>query len=306
MKIVVLDALTLGDVSWEKLEKLGNVVIYNTTKRHETVERIKDAEIVITNKVVIDKDVIDKAKNLKLIQIAATGMDNVDVEYANQKGIEVKNVVGYSTDSVVQLTFALVLGLICKIKYFDSYTREKYANGEIFTHISNWFEINGKTWGIIGLGNIGKKVAKLAQGFGAEVIYYSTSGKNFNKDFKRVDLNELLKISDIISIHAPLNNATKNLLNYEKLSLIKDGAVLINVGRGGIINEKDLAKILEEKDLKVGLDVYEKEPIDKHNSLLKFKDNTLLTPHIAWTSIEARNRLMEGIFKNISEFLKYV
>jgi glycerate dehydrogenase len=304
MKIVALDALTLGDVRWKKLEKLGEVKIYDTTRNEEIINRIKDANIVITNKVVINKQIIDAAKNLKMIQIAATGMDNVDVGYAKSKNIIVKNIVGYSTDSVVQLTFTLVLGLICKIRYFDEYSRKKYANSEIFTHISNWFEISGKVWGIIGLGNIGKKVARLAQCFGAEVIYHSTSGKNFNKNFKRVKLDELLKISNIITIHAPLNNSTKNLLNYEKLKFIQDGAVLVNVGRGGIINERDLAKILENKDLKVGIDVYETEPINENNELLNFKDKTLLTPHIARTSIESRERLMNGIYENIFEFLK--
>jgi len=213
-------------------------------------------------------------------------------------------VSGYSTNAVIQHTFALVLGLLNKVCYFNGYTRKEYPKGEIFTHIQNWFEISGKRWGIIGLGEIGRGVAKLAESFGAEVVYYSTSGKNSNRDFKRVDVTELLSTSDIISIHAPLNRNTKNLLNYEKLSLIKENAVLVNVGRGGIINEKDLAEILKNKNIFVGLDVFEKEPINEDSPLLKFKDKTLLTPHVAWTSIEARNKLMDGIYKNIEEFVK--
>jgi lactate dehydrogenase-like 2-hydroxyacid dehydrogenase len=303
MKIVFLDALTLGDVNFDRFKEFGKVEIYQTTDKNEVIDRVKDADIVVTNKVVIDKNVIDNVSKLKFIQIAATGMNNVDLEYAKAKGIIVKNVAGYSTNAVVQHTFALVLGLINKICYFDNFAREEYPNSKIFTHIQNWFEIKGKKWGIIGLGEIGKNVAKLAESFGAEVVYYSTIGKNNNEEFKRVNLDELLKTSKIITIHAPLNENTKNLLNFEKLSLIQNGAVLVNVGRGGIINENDLAKILEKKDIFVGLDVFEKEPINIDNPLLK-SNKFLLTPHVAWTSIEAREKLMDGIYNNIKEFIK--
>jgi glycerate dehydrogenase len=301
MKIVFLDALTLGDVDFERFKELGDVEIYKTTPKEKVIERVKEADVVVTNKVVIDKEVMDNA-DIKFIQIAATGMNNVDLEYAKKKGILVKNVAGYSTDSVVQHTFALVFGLINRIKYFDEYTREKYPYSEIFTHILDWFEIKGKKWGIVGLGSIGREVARIARAFGADVRYYSTSGKNDNKEFKRVDFEEILK-SDIITIHAPLNENTKNLFDYEALSKIKNGAVLVNVGRGGIINENDLAKILEKKDILVGLDVFEKEPVSKENPLLKFKEKTLLTPHVAWTSMEAREKLMDGIYENIKKFV---
>ena len=303
MNIVFLDALTLGDVDFKRFEKFGEVKIYQTTKPSQTLERVKNADVVVTNKVVIDKNIMDNS-DIKFIQIAATGMNNVDLEYAEKKGITVKNVAGYSTNAVIQHTFALVLGLINKICYFDKYTREEYPKSEIFTHIQNWFEISGKRWGIIGLGEIGRGVAGIAKSFGAEVVYYSTSGKNNNPEYKRIELDELLKTSDIISIHAPLNENTKNLLNYEKLSLIKENAILVNVGRGGIINEKDLAEILKNKNIFAGLDVFEKEPVNENNPLLKFKDKTLLTPHVAWTSIEARNKLMDGIYRNIKEFAK--
>ena len=303
MKIVFLDALTLGDVDFKRFEDLAEVAVYQTTSKDETLNRVKDADIVVTNKVVIDKEILDNS-NIKFIQIAATGMNNVDLEYAKSKGIIVKNVAGYSTKSVLQHTFALVLGLINKVKYFDKYTREEYPKSEIFTHIIDWFEISGKKWGIIGLGAIGKEVAKIAKAFGAEVIYYSTSGKNNNKKYKRVSLNELLTTSDIISIHAPLNDKTKNLIGYDELMSMKDNAVLVNVGRGGIINEKELCEVLKKKNILVGLDVFEKEPIAADNLLLKFKDKTLLSPHTAWTSREARNKLMDGIYKNIKEFIK--
>jgi len=302
MKIVFLDALTLGEVDFERFKNLGEVEIYQTTSKDETLDRLRDADVVVTNKVVIDKDVMDNS-DIKFIQIAATGMNNVDLEYAKKKGIIVKNVAGYSTNSVIQHTFALVLGLLNKVCYFDKYVREDYPHSQIFTHIQNWFEINGKVWGIIGLGEIGRGVGKIAGSFGADVIYYSTSGKNQNNEFKRVDLEELLKTSDIISIHAPLNENTKNLLNKDNLELIKDGAILVNVGRGGIINEKDLAEILKNKNIFVGLDVFEKEPINPDNPLLKSK-KTLLTPHVAWTSREAREKLMDGVYKNIKEFIK--
>ncbi|MEO1958377.1 MAG: D-2-hydroxyacid dehydrogenase [Nautiliaceae bacterium] len=302
MKIVFLDALTLGDVDFDRFKEFGDVRVYDVTLRDEVIDRVKDVDIVVTNKVVINKEVMDNS-NIKFIQVAATGMNNVDLEYAKKKGILVKNVSGYSTFSVVQHTFALVLGLLNRVKYFDEYTRSEYSKSKIFTHIVPWFEIKGKRWGIIGLGSIGKEVAKVAKAFGAEIVYYSTSGKNNSKEYKKVELDELLKSSDIISIHAPLNDNTKNLIRFDEIMKIKDGAILLNLGRGGIINERDLAKALSVKNIFVGLDVFEKEPINEDNPLLKFKDKTLLSPHIAWTSIEARERLMDGIYQNIKQFL---
>ena len=304
MKIVFLDALTLGNVDFERFKRFGDVEIYQTTSKDQTLSRVKDADIIVTNKVVIDKNIMDNAKKLKFIQIAATGMNNVDLECAATKGILVKNVAGYSTNSVVQQTFALVLGLLNRVRYFDEYTRSKYPKSEIFTHIVDWFEISGKRWGIIGLGTIGKEVAKVAEAFGAEVIYYSTGGKNDNPKYNRVSLEELLKTSDIISIHAPLNKNTKNLIGFNELMKMKEGAIIVNLGRGGIINESDLATVLENKNILVGLDVFEKEPLEENNPLLKFKDKTLLSPHIAWTSIEARKKLMDGIYENIKSFVE--
>ena len=306
MKIVFLDALTLGDIDLSIFNELGEVVVYQTTKKEDVIKRVRDADIIITNKVVIDKEVINSTLNLKLIQIAATGMNNVDVDYAKLRGIEVLNVAGYSTNSVVQHTFALVLSLLNRICYFDKFTKKEYKNSEIFTHIQDWFEIYGKTWGIIGLGTIGKEVAKIAKSFGAKVIYYSTSGKNFDRHYQRVELNYLLQDADIITIHAPLNEKSKNLLNKDNLKFIKDRAILVNVGRGGIINENDLASILRKKDIFVGLDVFEKEPINSDNPLLdkSIEDKLILTPHIAWTSKEARMKLIKVIYNNIKNFLR--
>jgi len=303
MKIVFLDALTLGDVDFKRFERFGEVEIYETTSEKEVLKRVRDADVVVTNKVVIDAGIMDDSA-VKFIQIAATGMNNVDLEYAKKKGIKVKNVAGYSTKAVVQHTFAMVLGLLNRVCYFDKYTREEYPKSEIFTHIQNWFEIAGKRWGIIGLGTIGKEVAKIAKAFGAEVVYYSTSGKNNSGEYKKVELEELMKTSDIISIHAPLNEKTKSLIKEKELMMMKEGTVIVNLGRGGIINEKDLAKTLERKDISIGLDVFEKEPINSDNLLLQFKDKTLLSPHVAWTSMEARNKLMDGIYANIEEFVE--
>jgi glycerate dehydrogenase len=304
-KIVFLDSSTLGsDINLKKLEKLGELKLYETTTKAQTLNRVKDADIVISNKVVIDKEII-KNSNIKLICVAATGMNNIDIEYATSRGIEVKNVSGYSTQSVVNITFATVLNLLTKLNYYDSYGKDNWKDSAIFTNVSKPFnELYGKTWGIIGLGSIGKAVAKIAASFGCRVIYYSTSGNNNSNIANRVDLKYLLKNSDIISIHAPLNDDTNNLLNYKKLSRLKDGAILVNMGRGGIVNENDIAKIIDERELYFGLDVMPKEPIDKNHPLLKIKnrDRLILTPHIAWTSIEARRELLNGIINNIKEF----
>ncbi len=304
-----LDAKTIGeDIDLSVFSKIGVFKAYPVTKREETAERVKDADIIITNKVIIDKEVIDKAKNLKLICVAATGTDNVDIEYAKKKGIAVTNVAGYSTYSVVQHTFAMLFYLLEKLRYYDDYVKNgEYSKSDIFTHTGRpFYQIKDKVWGIIGLGTIGREVAKVAQAFGARVIYYSTSGKKREEKYPSVDLDTLLKISDIISIHAPLNERTKNLITYERLKLMKPTSFLLNLGRGGIVNEKDLARALDENLIAgAGLDVLEKEPIDPDNPLLHIKnrEKIYITPHIAWTGLEARKKLVEEILKNIHSFL---
>lgn len=307
MKIVFLDKLTLGnDISLEEFNKFGEVVTYEHSNEENTAQRISDADIVVTNKVVINKETMKKV-NLKLICIAATGKNNIDLEYAKEINLPVMNVAGYSTSSVAQLTFALVLELIQKTSYYSSYVKEgKWEKSPIFTNLDKPFnELDGKRWGIIGLGNIGLKVASIAKSFGCNVHYYSTSGANNNTQYTQDTLEDLIKKSDIISIHAPLNEQTKNLINKKNLNKMKDKSILINVGRGGIINEEDLAKVIDKKEIYCALDVLEKEPIDMYNPLrcIKEKDRLVITPHIAWASIEARNRLMQGIIKNIQSFL---
>ena len=306
MKIVFLDAKTLGDdANLSVFEKFGEFLAYDVTKE-ETIQRAEDADVIITNKVIIDKEVMDKCKKLKLICIAATGMNNVDLEYAAKKGIAVKNVAGYSTDSVVQHTFAMAFYLIEKLKYYDEYVKSgKWCKSEIFTHLEKPFwQISGKTWGIIGLGTIGKKVANVAKSFGCNIIYYSTTGKNQDLEYPKYELDTLLKSSDIISIHAPLNEHTFNLLNYHNMKLMKEGALLLNLGRGNIVNEDDLAAIIDEKNIIAGLDVLGSEPMKEDNPLknIKKKENLFITPHLAWGGIESRKKLIDMIVKNIEEF----
>ena len=234
-------------------------------------------------------------------------MNNVDLEYAKEKNIAVKNVAGYSTSSVVQVGFSMILYFVQKLNYYKKYVDEgNWQKNELFTHIDEpFFELDKKRVGIIGLGEIGKNFAKKAKAFDCEVVYYSTSGKNSNSEYKSISLEELLKTSDIISIHAPLNENTKNLLTYENMKNMKDGAILLNLGRGGIINENDLAKLIDEKEIYCGIDVVSKEPIEESNPLLKVKNKNrlLLTPHIGWASIEARTRLVNMVAKNIEDFI---
>lgn len=309
MQIVLLDRATLGnDINLDCLRSFGDLKVYDTTNtKSDTKDRIEDADIVITNKVIIDREVMESSKKLKLICVAATGMNNIDLEAAKELKIEVKNVTGYSTYSVVQHTFGMLFYLLEGLSYYDEYVKNhKWEESDIFTHLGYPFwEIFGKKWGIIGLGTIGKEVAKVAKAFGCDVCYFSTSGTNDNSEYKRVELDYLLRNCDIISIHAPLNEKTKNLLSYNELKLLKEPSALLNLGRGGIINEIDLAQIIEEKEIFVGLDVLENEPIKRYNPLnfIKNKHRLLITPHIAWSSKEARVRLVDGIAKNISMFL---
>lgn len=307
--IVILDQKTLGDdLDLSVLSAFGEVTSHPSTSAEATLERIEDASIVITNKVVISKEIMEQSKHLKLICIAATGMNNVDLEAAQSLGIEVKNVSGYSTDTVVQHTFAMMFYLLGRLPYYHQRVQDKtWSTNAIFTDISQPFsELAGKQWGIIGLGTIGKKVAKVAQAFGVEVVYHSTSGHNLNNDYPHYTLETLLSRSDIVSIHAPLNEATYNLINKNNLKLLKENAILLNLGRGGIINEVDLATELNQRKLYAGLDVIEQEPIALDNPLFSVKDKNqlIITPHLAWASIESRKRLLARIIENIEAFLK--
>ncbi len=309
MDIVLLDSKTLGgDLDLTPLRELGELTTFSTTSFSETAKRIEDAIIVITNKVVLTKELMQNASNLKLICIAATGMNNVDLDAAEELGIMVRNVSAYSTGSVVQHTFTMALSLVEKLSSYNAIVKDgTWSDSNLFTNLSHpFYEIANKKWGIIGLGTIGKEVAKVAEVFGANIEYFSTSGENKINDYHHCDLDKLLSICDIVSIHCPLNNNTQNLIDASKLKLLKDKAVLLNLGRGGIINEDDLAKELNKREIYVGLDVLAKEPIDKENPLMHIKhpERLILTPHIAWASIEARKNLLAGIIENIETFIK--
>ncbi|MDR3184696.1 MAG: D-2-hydroxyacid dehydrogenase [Prevotellaceae bacterium] len=309
MNIVFLDADTIGkDISLAPLEALGGLKVFGKTLPNELTERIKNAGIIITNKVVLRQPEIDAATQLKLICITATGTNNIDTAYAAEKGIAVKNVANYSTESVVQTTFASLLALINHISYFDYYVKSgAYSTSSIFTHFGRTFsELAGKSFGVIGMGAIGERVAGVASAFGAKVSYYSTSGKHKHPHYPSLSLSELLHQSDVVSIHAPLNEKTNNLIDYAALQMMKPSAVLINMGRGGIVNEDALAKAIDQNLIAgAAIDVYAHEPLpDDHPYLcVNNKQKLILTPHVAWSSTEARARVVQFTAKNIEDFL---
>ena len=310
MKIVFLDAKTIGeDIDLSGFDVLGEVVKYGFSTAEEARERSKDADVLILNKVQVNQQTIGEADHLKLVCVTATGTNNLDKEYLDKRGIAWRNVAGYSTESVAQHTFAMLFYLLEKLPYYDNYVKsEKYVNDVSFTHFAKAFhELSGMTYGIIGLGNIGRRVADIAQAFGCRVIYYSTSGRNSQPGYERVSFDELLEQSDIVSIHAPLDENTLGLMNKEAFAKMKKSAILLNVGRGPIINEADLAEALNNKTIAAaGLDVLSVEPMQEDNPLRGIKDSErlLITPHIAWAGVEARNRLMGIILGQIKEFFK--
>ena len=305
MKIVFLETKTLGDdIDLSEFNRLGDVIFYETSTVEEIEERTKGADIAIVNKLPINQKTLGEKTSLKLICLTATGTNNVDFTYTNHMEITVTNVKGYSTPTVVQHTFALYFYLMEHLAYYDNYVKSgQYEKSTIFTHLDECFhDLQSMTWGVVGLGEIGRGVANMAKAFGANVIYYSTSGRNNNSDFEQVEWNELLKRSDVISVHAPLNEKTKGLFEYKAFQKMKPSAYFLNLGRGPIVIEEDLAKALDENLIAgAGLDVLCSEPINAGNPLLEIKNNQklIITPHIAWASIEARKRLMEEVYKNI-------
>ena len=309
MNIVFLDAKTMGEVAnLKNLEKLGKYTSYPITLPHERKGRVKDADIIITCKVIIDKEIIDYCSSLKLICVAATGTNNVDIEYAHSKGIEVKNVAGYSSESVAQLTICMALALINSISHYDNFVKSgNYSRSDMFTHYGPaFFELKGKNLGVIGLGNIGKRVAEIFEVFGMNIVYHSVSGKNLEAKYKHLNLNELLAVSDIVTIHCPLTPLTKNLINSNNISLMKSSSVLINMARGGIVNEVDMVSAINKGLISgFGTDVFEREPMDIHSPFfdIKYPFRVILTPHIAWTSVEARTLLIDKLVNNIKNFL---
>lgn len=308
MKIVFLDAKSVGeDIDLSKYHGLGEFIAYDFTLPEQIPKRVEDADILITNKCNINEASVGNANHLKLVCVTATGTNNLDKEYLESRGIAWRNVAGYSTESVAQHTFAILFYLLEKLSYYDDYVKDgKYANDTSFTHFSEHFhEIKGMTWGIIGLGNIGRRVADIAKMFGANIIYYSTSGKNVQEGYNRVDFDTLLTSSDIVSVHAPLTPETELLLDAKAFAKMKPTAIFINVGRGAIVNEQDLADAIDNHIISAaGLDVLTEEPMNPYSPFFHIKDSKrlLITPHIAWASVEARTRLMDIVYHQIQNF----
>ncbi len=305
MKIVFMETDTLGeDVDLTPFDNLGEVVKYASSDPGQNAEQIKDADVIIVNKVPMNERTLNKADHIKLICITGTGTNIVDFPYTSKRNITVTNVKGYSTQSVVQHTFALFFYLYEKLSYYDQFVKSgEYIRSDIFSHfIVKFHELSGKTWGIIGLGEIGRGVAEVAKLFGCKVIYYSTTGKNNNLDYEQVTMEELLSSSDVISIHAPLNNKTRDLIGEDELKKMKRSAVLLNLGRGPIVNEHALTKALKENWIAAaGLDVLTREPMSADNPLIDIQDSTklIITPHIAWATVEARQRVTQEVYQNI-------
>lgn len=310
MKIVLLEGNSLGqDIDLSVFQRLGELTVYPQSTPEDVPEKVKDADIIIVNKIPMNEQTLKDAPNVKMIAITATGYNIIDKAYTDSRGIAVANVGGYSTDSVAQHTFALALYLVDQMDYYDKYVKSgEYIKSDIFCHMDKKiFELAGKTWGIIGLGAIGKRVAQIAEVFGCRVIYYSTSGKNSSGAYERVELEELLKQSDIISVHAPLNDRTENLMNMDAFRRMKKSAILVNVARGPIVNERDLVTALKEGEIAgAGLDVLSAEPMKADNPLMEMQDSgkLVVTPHIAWATGEARQRLTDEVYLNIEAFLR--
>lgn len=304
MNIVFLDAATMGDVSFAPIEKHGTLTCYSNSTPEEANERVKDCEVLIINKIKVTPELIDAAPRLKLICEAATGVNNIDLEYAASKGIPVRNAVGYSTDSVVQATFMHILSLAGHGPYYDECVKSgRYSTIGMFTDPSVcWTELAGKTMGVIGMGNIGKRVAKVAEAFGMKVCYYSTSGTGHCKEYPCLSLEELMRTVDVVSIHAPLNERTSGLISEKELQMMKPTAFIVNMGRGGIIDEAALAAAIDNGTIAgAALDVFVQEPLPADNPLMKVacQDRLRLAPHTAWASTEARERLVQQIADNI-------
>ena len=310
MKIVFLERNSLGqDVDLSYFRELGDVVFYETSTVEEAAERTKDAQIVVSNKVPMSEKTLAGAKDLKMVCLTATGTNNVDFSYMNSRNIPVANVKSYSTDSVVQHTFAMLFYLLEKLPYYDNYVKSgDYARSDMFSHFDyQYHELAGMRFGIIGLGEIGRKVGQIAQLFGCQVCYYSTSGKNVNDEFLQLSLEELLKTCDVVSVHAPLNENTQDLIGEVQFRMMKPDAIFLNLGRGPIVVEEALYKALAENWIGgAGIDVLRTEPMKPDNPLLKIQDSNrlIITPHIGWATLEARNRCAREVYENIRAFLR--
>jgi len=311
MKIVILERNSVGpDISVDMLNELGDVTAYpNTTSAEEVRLRTKDADIVVANKCPINEETLGNSENVKLVCEFATGYDNCDISYLKKRGIPVCNVVGYSTDMVAQHTFTLALAVSQNLSYYDDYVKSgRYSAQDRFSNFDIPFhELAGKTWGIVGMGNIGSKVAQIARAFGCRVIFTSVTGKSNVTEYERVTKDELLEQSDYLSLHCPLSDITRDYIDRDALKKMKSSAYLINVARGRVVNNTDLYDALEAGEIAgAGLDVMEEEPLKLSNPLSKIKDSgrLIITPHLAWGSVEARTRCVQGVYDNIKAFLE--
>ncbi len=309
MKIVVLEAASIGsDVSWERLKQYGELVLYQTTRDEEIAERISDADIIVPNKCLLRKENLEQALRLKLICEAATGYNNIDLEVCRELGITVTNVESYSTVAVAQHTFAMLLQVLEKLDYYTTFVESgRYSAQDSFTNMGMPFhELCGMTMGIIGLGNIGRRVAEIATAFGMKVVYYSASGHRQEVPYEMVTLDTLLGESDVVSCHAPLNDNTRGMMNREAFRKMKNTGIFLNLGRGPIVVEEDLAEAIERGDIQAAaLDVFSVEPMKRDSPLLAIqnRDKLFLTPHIAWATVEARERLVADVEASIRCFL---
>ena len=310
MKIVLLDTGTMGsDIDYSSLDCLGECIKYHNTQPDEVPERIKDADAVIINKVLLNETVLRCAENLKLICVFAIGYNNIDIEYCQKRGIRVRNVPGYCVESVCQHTFAILFSLLEKLRYYDDFVKNgEYTRSGLANHLGKpFFEISGKKWGIIGMGAIGRAVADCASAFGAKICYSSISGAIRKEKYENVPLDTLLSESDIISVHAPLNEKTVKLIGAEEFKKMKKTAYIINVGRGAIIDEAALADAINSGTIAgAALDVYSEEPPGENSPILSIKDSERIvyTPHIAWASVEARQRCVDMTAENVKAFME--
>lgn len=310
MKIVYLDSLTMGDdIDLSIFEQFGEFVKYETSTTEEALERTVDADVVLANKIIINDATVGNAKNLKLVCVTATGTDNLDKDYLDRRNIGWRNVAGYSSNSVAQVTVTMLLYLLTNCRYYDDYVKNgDYINSPVFTNLDHkFFELAGKTWGIIAMGAIGRQVAKVASAFGCKVIYFdvTTYEEGVKLGYEQVDMATLLATSDVVSIHAPLTDETRNLINKDTLEQMKSTAYLINVARGPIVNEQDLADALNNNEIAgAGLDVLTVEPMLADNPLRAVKDGSKLfiAPHIGWGSVEARTELIRLVAENIKNY----
>lgn len=308
MKIVILDGYTVnpGDLSWGGLEEIADLEVYDRTLPEQVVERCEGAEMVLTNKVVFDAQTLNQLPRLMYIGVLATGYNVVDLEVATRQSIVVTNIPSYSTNSVAQMVFAHLLNIVNRVGYYAEENRKgRWTDCEDFCYYdNNSFELVGKRMGIIGLGNTGMATAKLALAFGMDVVAYTSKNQSeLPEGIRSVDLDDVFESSDIVSLHCPLNEETFHLVNAERLSSMKPASILINTGRGDLVDENDLAKALDENIIAAyGADVLSTEPPAATNPLLKAK-NCYITPHVAWATKEARQRLISICVENVNAFL---